>query len=115
LIWGVWHDLYGGQFARFDETADHVAGHAEGCGGVSHCQPLAIFLGRQIRVDSMHSPQRADPMRGPGLALTGLHAHAIQRRRIMLVGPTGRHAAHDRQGFVGRSASMLAGLGFANT
>src|SRR5208283_198052 len=54
-------------------------------------------------------------MRGPRFALTGPHAHAIQRRRDVLVGPSGRHAAHDRQGFAGRLASMLAGLGLADT
>ena len=53
-------------------------------------------------------------MRGPGLALAGSHAHAVQRRRDMLVRPSRRHAAHDCKGFVGRSAAVFAGLGFAN-
>ena len=62
----------------------------------------------------MHLPERADTTRSPRFALTGPHAHAIQRRRDMLVGPSSRHAPHDRQSFVGRLASMLAGLGFAD-
>ena len=66
-------------------------------------------------MDSMDPPEGADPMRRPRLALAGSHAHPVQRRRDMLVGPTGRHAADDRQGFVGRPATVLATPGFADT
>ena len=33
----------------------------------------------------------------------------------MLVGPSSRHAADYRKGFVGRPAAVLAALGFADT
>ena len=92
-----------------------MAGDAEGCCCVPHCQPLAIFLRGKIGVDSMDSPERADPMRRPRLALAGSHAHPVQRRRNMLVGPSSRHAADHREGFVGRPATVLATLGFADT
>ena len=92
-----------------------MGGDAESRCRIPHGQPFAILLCGKLGVDSMHPPKRADAMRGPRFALTGPHAHAIQRRRDVLVGPSGRHASHDRQGFVGRLASMLAGLGLADT
>jgi len=81
---------------------------------VPHCQPLAIFLRGKIGVDSVDPPERADPMRRPRLALAGSHAHSVQRRRDMFVRPSSRHAADHRQGFVGRPATVLATLGFAD-
>ena len=69
MIGGVRHDLCRGQHAGLDETADCMAGDPEGCCRVSHCQPLAICLRGKISVDSMDSPERANPMRRPRLAL----------------------------------------------
>src|SRR5271166_2538132 len=54
-------------------------------------------------------------MRCPGFALASSHAHPVQRRRDVLVRPLSRHAADHREGFIGRSATVLATFGFADT
>jgi hypothetical protein len=77
LVWSARHDLHGWQHAGLYETTDRVWGDAESRRRVPHGQPFAILLRGKIGVDSVHSPKRADPMRGPRFALTGSHAHAI--------------------------------------
>ena len=75
-------------------------------------QPFAVFLGRPVSADAVNPAQRADTMRGPGLALSGAHAHAVQRCRDLRVGPPRGHAADYGHRLLGRSAAVLAGFRF---
>ena len=66
-------------------------------------------------MDAVDPTQRTDALRRPRLALAGAHAHAIERRGDVLVGPARRHAAHHRQRLVRRAAAVLAGPGLPDT
>ena len=66
-------------------------------------------------MDCAHAPDGTNAMRCPGFALPGGHAHSIERRGDMLVGPTTGHAAHDRQSVFSRRATMFAGPWLADT
>ena len=58
-----------------------------------HGQPRAVLLGRAVGVHAVDLADRADAARGPGLALTGRHAHPVERGGDVGVGPARRHAA----------------------
>ena len=76
-------------------------------------QPGAVLLGGLVGMNVADTPDRADPMRGPGLALASRQAHPVERGGDVLVGPAAGHAPHDRQGVVGGAAAMLTGAGLA--
>jgi len=64
-------------------------------------------------VNAADTPDRTDPVRRPGLVLSGWQAHPVERGCDVLVGPAGGHAPNDRQGVVGSAARVLTGAGFA--
>src|SRR4051812_11876163 len=66
-------------------------------------------------MDAMDPAQRADTLGGPRLVLAGAHAHPVERRGDVLVGPAGRHTAHHRQRRLGRVAAVFAGFWLPDT
>jgi hypothetical protein len=49
-------------------------------------------------------------MGGPGFSLPRWHAHSIQRRGDMFIGPATSHAAHHRQGILSGGTTVFTGL-----
>ena len=78
LVGRAANDLLCWQNTGLDQLADSMARDAALLRGLSQGQPDAILLGRKIRVDTSHAPDRSDTVRGPGLALTGRQSHAVQ-------------------------------------
>jgi hypothetical protein len=102
---GARENLLGTKAAGLDQLADRVAAGATSPGRLAQGQPGSVFLGRLVGVDVADTVDRADPMGGPGLALSGRLAHRVERGRDVLIGPAARHAANDRQGVLGGTAS----------
>ena len=100
LVGRAANDLLCWQNTGLDQLADSMTRDAALLRGLSQGQPDAILLGRKIRVDTSHAPDRSDTVRGPGLALAGGQSHAVEGGGDVLIGPTGRHAADDGQGVV---------------
>jgi len=108
LVGGARNNLLGGKHTSLDQPSNAMAGNPTMLGGFSHCQPYAVLLRGAIGVDAANSPDRADPMSRPGLALTGWQPHAVERGGDVLVRPAGCHAADDGQSVVRGAAVMLA-------
>jgi hypothetical protein len=70
-------DLLSRENAGFHEPADRVVCHAQRSRRLRHGEPCAIFFGRPISMDAAYASNRSDTVRGPGLALTGGHAHPV--------------------------------------
>ena len=102
------NDLLGGKDASLDQLADPVAGDAASLSGLAQGQPGAVFLGGLVGVNVADTADRANPMGGPGLALTSWQTHPVERGGDILVRPVARHLAHDRQGIVGGAAAVFA-------
>src|SRR3546814_19554555 len=83
-------------------------------GGVGQREPLSILFGGSVAVDFVDSAQRADTARCPGLALSGLHSHPVERGGHVCIGPPGGHGADDGKGGFGRTLAMFACFGFVN-
>jgi transposase len=105
------NNLFGFENAVLDHPTDSMVCHSEHGRGFRHRQPLAVFLGGSISMDTMHSSQRTHTVRSPGLSLPRAHSHAIQRRSNIVVGPSSGHTTDDSQSIVGSSAAVFAGLG----
>ena len=114
MIGGAGYDLLGSEDAIFNEAPDPVVGDAEPRGGFGHCQPRPVLLGGTVGMNSLHPPQRADTVRGPGFSLASRHSHSVQRGGDILVRPSGRHAPHHGERLFGRAAAVLAGLRLAD-
>src|SRR5690242_13555061 len=114
LIGRPWNDLLGGKDAVFDQPPDAVMRNPERRGGLGHREPFAVLVGRTVGVNAVYPAHRADTVRSPGLSLTRWHSHPVQRRGNIRVRPAGRHAAHYREGLIGRAAPMLAGARFTD-
>jgi hypothetical protein len=115
LVRSARHNLLGGEDAVPDQPSDAVARDAERRSGFRHRKPFAVLLGGTVGVDAMHPPQRADTVRGPGFSLASRHSHSVQRRGDIRVRPSGRHGPHHREGLLGGTAAMLAGLRLADS
>src|ERR1019366_6315287 len=100
--------LLGAQNAFPDQSPDHVMAYAKQLGGFRHRQPLAVLLGRAIGMDVVLVAQSTHALCIPGHALSGAHTHTIQRCGYVLIGPSTRHAAHDRKHLFRSAAAMLA-------
>ena len=108
LVGRAGNNLLSGKHTSLDQPSNAMAGNPTVLGGFSHCQPYAVLLRGAIGADAANSPDRADPMSRPGLALTGWQPHAVQRGGDILVRPAGCHAADDGQSVVRGAAVMLA-------
>ena len=73
------NDLLGGKDASLDQLADPVAGDAASLGCLAQGQPGAVLLGGLVGVNVADTADRANPMGGPGLALTSRQAHPVER------------------------------------
>ena len=93
--------------------ADAVAGDAAKSRGFRQGQPFAVLLGGSIGVNTTDTPDRADTMCRPGLALSGRHSHSVQGCGDVLVRPAARHALDHGQSFVRGAAIVFSGLGLA--
>src|SRR4051794_4112575 len=114
LVRSARHDLLGGKDAVLDEPADAMVRDAEQSRGFRHREPLAVLLGGAVGTDPVHSAQRADAVRGPRLALTGGHAHPVQRGGDVLVRPSRGHAPYHSKSLFRGAAAMLARLRLAD-
>ena len=114
LVRSARDDLLAWEEAVLDQATDTVARDAQHRRGLRHREPLAALLGGAVRVDAVHASQGADTVRGPGLPLTGGHAHSVQRRGDVFVRPSGRHAPHHGERLLGGPAAMLTGVRFAD-
>jgi hypothetical protein len=101
------NDLLGGKDSSLDQLADPVAGDAASLGRLAQGQPGAVLLGGLVGVNVADTADRANPMGGPGLALTSRQTHSVERGGDILVGPVARHLAHHRQGIVGGAAAVF--------
>jgi transposase len=99
------HDLLGAKYTGFDQLAYPVAGNAALLRRLAQGQPGSILLRGLIGVNIADAPDGADPVCRPGLALSGRQSHPVEGGGDILVGPPARHAANDRQGLAGGSAS----------
>src|SRR6516162_3945571 len=84
------------------------------CGGIAQRQPLAVLLRGAVAVNTAYTPQRADAMRCPGLALAGRHPHSVPLRGDVLIGPPARHAAYNGERLLGCATPMFAGSRLAD-
>jgi hypothetical protein len=107
------NNLLGAKNTGFDQLAEPMAGDAASRRRLAQGQPGAVLLRGLVGVDAADTPDRTDPVRRPGLVLSGWQAHPVQRGCDVLVGPAGGHAPNDRQGVVGSAARVLTGTGFA--
>ncbi len=71
-------DLLCWQNTGLDQLADSMARDAALLRGLSQGQLDTILLGRKIRVDTSHAPDRSDTVRDPGLALAVGQSHAVE-------------------------------------
>jgi hypothetical protein len=102
------NDLLGTKDAGFDQLAYPVAGDAALLGCLSQGQPRSVLLGGFIGVNATDTPDRADPVCRPGLALSSRQAHPVEGRGDVLVRPAARHAANDGESVVGSAAFVFA-------
>src|SRR5262249_28219545 len=91
LVRRATHNLLGGKKPLRDEPSNTVMRDLKSRCGFRHREPFTILLSGTVGANPVHSPQRTDAMRRPGLSLTGGHSHPVQRRRDVFVRPSGRH------------------------
>ncbi len=60
-------------------------------------------------MDCADAPYGGDAVCGPGFYLPCGHAHSIERRGDMFIGPATSHAAHHRQGILSGGTTVFTG------
>jgi hypothetical protein len=109
LIGRAGNNLLSGQRACLDELAYPMAGHAQGCRGLGHGQPGAVFFCGSVGVDSAYASDGRDTVRRPGFPLSCRQSHSVERCGDMFVRPAPSHASHYGQRILCRCAAMFTG------
>ena len=107
LMGGARNNLNRRQHASFDEAPYRVVRDARNPRRLGHREPFPILFRRSVSMDAAHASDGGDPVRRPGFTLSSRQAHPVERRGDMLVRPAARHAPHDRQGILGRRATVF--------
>jgi hypothetical protein len=109
------NNLVGAKDTGLDQLAEPVAGDAASLRRFPQGQPGAVFLGGLVGVNTADTPDRADPVGGPGLVLASRQAHPVERGRDVLVGPSVSHTPYDSEGSFGGAACVLPAAGLTQT
>jgi transposase len=71
------NNLLGAKNTGFDQLAEPMAGDAASRRRLAQGQPGAVLLRGLVGVDAADTPDRTDPVRRPGLVLSGWQAHPV--------------------------------------